>query len=95
MSKQKLKLLASTTPEKTCPQQPFVQVEGEFSEAQLEALADGLMKLTILYTSFKEELMFKPKLKLLSTTIPEKTRPEKSFVQLEGELTPSELGLAE
>ena len=35
--------------------------------------------------------MSQQQLKLLSTTIPEKTRPEKSFVQLEGELTQEQL----
>ncbi len=37
MSQQKLKLLATTTPEKPRPQQPFVQLTQE----QLEAIAGG------------------------------------------------------
>ena len=79
MSKPK-RLAADTTPEKSRPDKPFVQVEGELteaqldaiagsqpsffvsgvvSEAQLEAIADGLMKLTTLYTNFKEVLISK------------------------------------
>ena len=41
MSKQQLKLPASTTPEKPHQQKPFVQVEGELTEEQLEAIAAG------------------------------------------------------
>ena len=42
MSKQKrAKLTASVTPEKLCQNKPFVQVEGELTQAQLEALAAG------------------------------------------------------
>ncbi len=37
MSQPKLKLLAA--PDKTRPAKPFVQVEGELTEAQLEAIA--------------------------------------------------------
>ena len=66
--------------EKPSPEKPFVQIEGEFTEAQLEAVADGLMKLTTFYTSFKEGLMSQQKLKLLAT--PDKTPPEKPLVEL-------------
>ena len=68
--------------EKPSPEKPFVQIEGELIEAQLEVLASGLMQLTTLYTSFKEELMSKKQLKLLATATPEKPRPEKPLVQL-------------
>ena len=58
MAKPKRKqLTAGATKEKNCHNYPFVQTEGELIEAQLEAIADGLMKLTIFYTSFKEELI--------------------------------------
>ena len=63
----------------------------KLTEEQLEAIADGLMKLTTLYTSFKEELMFKQKLKLLATTTPKKTGRQKPFVQVERELTEEQL----
>ncbi len=63
----------------------------KLTEEQLEALADGLMKLTTLYTSFKEELMFKQKLKLLATTTPKKPGQQKPFVQVKGELTQAQL----
>ena len=43
MSKQKLKLLATTTPEKPSQQKLFVQVEGELTEEQLEVIAGGRM----------------------------------------------------
>ena len=44
MSQQKPeKLTATTTPEKPRPQQPLVQVEGELTEAQLEAISGGLI----------------------------------------------------
>ena len=39
MSKQKPKLLATVTPEKTPPEKSLVQVEGKLTEAQLEAIA--------------------------------------------------------
>ena len=55
------KFTATVTPEKLRPQKPFVQIEGELTQAQLEAIADGLMKLTTLYTNFKEELMSRTK----------------------------------
>ena len=43
MYKQKReKLTVTTTPEKTHPQQPFVQVEGKLTEEQLEAIAGGI-----------------------------------------------------
>ena len=42
MSKQKQeKLTATATPEKTSLQKPLVQIEGELTEAQLEAIAAG------------------------------------------------------
>ena len=41
MSKPKLKLLATATPEKPSLQKPLVQVEGKLTEAQLEAIAAG------------------------------------------------------
>ena len=42
MSKQKPeKLTVSATPEKPDQQKPFVQLEGELTEAQLEAIAGG------------------------------------------------------
>ena len=41
MSKQKLKLLATTIPEKSCHDKPLVQVERELTQAQLEAIAGG------------------------------------------------------
>ena len=43
MSKQKLKLLATTTPEKPRPQQPLVQLEGKLTEEQLEEIAGGAL----------------------------------------------------
>ena len=40
MFKQKREKLTTTaTPEKTRPEKPFFQVEGELTEAQLEAIA--------------------------------------------------------
>ena len=46
MFKQKRKkLTATTTLEKTCPHQLFVQLEGELTEEQLEAIAAGGVKL--------------------------------------------------
>ena len=42
MSKQKPeKLTASVTQEKNRPDKPFVQTEGELTQAQLEAIAGG------------------------------------------------------
>ena len=41
MSKQKRKLLATVTPEKPSLQKPLVQIEGELTQAQLEAIAAG------------------------------------------------------
>ncbi len=42
MSTQKRqKFTVATTPEKNRPQQPFVQIEGKLTEAQLEAIAAG------------------------------------------------------
>ena len=43
MSKQQLKLPASTTPEKPCPEKLFIQAEGKLTEAQLEAIAAGAL----------------------------------------------------
>ena len=44
MYKQKReKLTVTTIPEKTHPQQPFIQVEGKLTEAQLEAIAGGAL----------------------------------------------------
>ncbi len=45
MSKQQLKLLVRTTPEKSRPQQPFIQIEGKLTEAQLEAIAGGIIQM--------------------------------------------------
>ncbi len=40
MSKQKRdKFTATTTPDKTHPEKPLVQLEGKLTEAQLEAIA--------------------------------------------------------
>ncbi|MDJ0577741.1 MAG: hypothetical protein QNJ65_21600 [Xenococcaceae cyanobacterium MO_234.B1] len=59
MAKDKLeKCTANATKEKIRHDNPFVQAEGELMEAQLEALADGLMKLITLYTGFQEKLMY-------------------------------------
>ena len=93
MSKQKReKLTVSVTPEKPRQDQLFFQVEGKLTEEQLEAIADGLIKLTTLYTSFKEELMFKQQRdKCTADATPEKLRQEKPFVQVEGELTEAQL----
>ncbi len=93
MSRQKQeKLTVTTTLEKPRQHQPFVQVEGELTEAQLEAIADGLMKLTTLYTSFKEELMSKQQReKFTATGTPEKSRQHQPFIQVEGELTEEQL----
>ena len=41
MFKQQLKLLATATPEKPRTEKPLVQVEGELTKAQLEAIAAG------------------------------------------------------
>ncbi len=45
MSKQKRKLLATATPEKTPQDKTFVQVEGKLTEEQLEAIAGALRTL--------------------------------------------------
>ena len=75
------KFTAGVTSEKTRQDKHFVQVEGKLIEAQLEAIADGLMKLTILYTSFKEELMSKQKPeKFAATSTLEKPCQDKHFV---------------
>ena len=39
------KFTATTTPEKSRPEKPFVQAEGELTEAQLEAIAAGAIQL--------------------------------------------------
>ncbi len=41
MSRQKRKLLATVTPEKPRPEKPFVQIEGELTQTQLEVIAGG------------------------------------------------------
>ena len=41
MSKQQLKLLATTLAEKPRQQKPVIQAEGKLTEAQLEAIAGG------------------------------------------------------
>ena len=41
MSKQRLKLLATTIAEKPSQQKPVIQAEGKLTEAQLEAIAGG------------------------------------------------------
>ena len=86
------KLTVSATPETTRLEKPFVQVEGKLTEGQLEAIADGLMKLTTLYISLKEELIFKQEReKLTNTATPAKNRPGKTFFQIEEELTKAQL----
>ncbi len=42
MSKQKREKPTATTPEKPCPQQSFVHIEGKLTEEQLEAIAGGI-----------------------------------------------------
>ncbi len=45
MSKQRSeKLMARTVLDKTSPQQPLVQIEGELTEAQHDAIAIGKVK---------------------------------------------------
>ncbi len=41
MFKQRLKLLATVTPEKPSRKKPFVQVEGKLTPRELEAIAGG------------------------------------------------------
>ncbi len=45
MSKQQREKISAsaTTPEKNLPEKPFAQVEGKLTEAQLEAIAGGLV----------------------------------------------------
>ena len=89
MSKLKLKLIA--TPNKTRSDKPLVQL----TEDQLEAIAGGARgddscpvwscggnhnETMVNNSILKEELMFKPKLKLLAT--PDKTHPDQPLVQL-------------
>ena len=45
MSKQQLKLLARTTPEKPRHDKPFIQIEGKLTEAQLEAIAGVIIQM--------------------------------------------------
>ena len=46
MAKPKRKKLTTTaTPEKNCPEKPFVQVEGELTQEQLEVLAGAGLSL--------------------------------------------------
>ena len=45
MFKQQLKLLAIVTPEKPRQQKPLVQIEGKLTQAQLEAIAAGGIRL--------------------------------------------------
>lgn len=60
MSKQRQdKFTAPVTSEKPAQDKFFVQAEGEYIATQLEAIADAMMKLTALYTGFKQELMSK------------------------------------
>ncbi len=53
---------AGVTPERSPHNQPFVQTESELIEARLEALANGMIKLTNLYTSFQVEVRRKAQL---------------------------------
>ncbi len=39
------KLTGVTVTEKTCQEKPFIQVEGELTQAQLEAIAGGRLSL--------------------------------------------------
>ncbi|MGK7875093.1 MAG: hypothetical protein AB4426_17880 [Xenococcaceae cyanobacterium] len=39
------KFTATATPKKSCQQKPFVQAEGELTEAQLEMIAGGIAKI--------------------------------------------------
>ena len=39
---QREKFTATTTPEKPCQDKPFIQVEGELTQEQLEAIAAGV-----------------------------------------------------
>ncbi len=45
MSKQKLKLLARTTPEKPRHDKPLVQIEGKLTQEQLEAIAGVIIQM--------------------------------------------------
>ena len=64
MAKEKLeKFTANAAIEKTSHNHPFVQTESDLIEAQLEVLADELLKLTTFYTNFiEEEFISKEKL---------------------------------
>ena len=50
---------APATPKELGQQEPFTQIEVEFTGAQLERMADALVQLIALYTHFKQELMSK------------------------------------
>jgi predicted nucleotide-binding protein (sugar kinase/HSP70/actin superfamily) len=91
MAKPKRKqLTAGATKEKTRHNNPFVQAEAELIEAQLTAIADGLMKLTTFYTSFKEELISQEKReKSAAISTPEKPRRDRLFVQVEPKIMDS------
>ena len=85
MAKDKVEpFTANTTKEKTRHDSPFVQTESELIEAQLEAIAEGLMKLTTFYSSFlEEELMSTEKLaKSIAISTPEKFCQDWLFVQI-------------
>lgn len=75
---------ANTTTAKTRHDNPFVQTESELIEAQLEAIADGLMKLTTFYTSFiEEEFLSTEKLeKSIAVSTPEKFYQDELFVEI-------------
>ena len=46
MSKQKQEKLSATTPEKNRQEKPVVEIKGELTEAQLEAIAGGVYDLS-------------------------------------------------
>ena len=67
----------------------FIEVEGELTEAQLEAIAGGQINVK---TSLEKEIISKQKReKFTATTTPEKLSQQKPFVQIEGELTEAQL----
>ena len=75
---------ANTTTAKTHHDNLFVQTESELIEAQLEAIADGLMKLTTFYTSFiEEEFISTEKLeKSIAISTPKKFYQDELFVEI-------------
>ena len=93
MFKQKLKLLARTTPEKSRPQQSFVQIEGKLTEAQLEAIAGGVdgRNRCKSVTCNHNQSVVSIKEVVMSPPPPEKSRPQQPFVQIEGKLTEAQL----